>query len=817
MPHDADSPEAAMIPPVAPAIPMQRELHGQVWTDEYAWMSDHDSPDLAAYLSAERGYYDLAVGHLAHLSNRLFGEVEHRILPTDESVSWKRGDFFYYTRTVTGSEYEQFMSTRDPSVAGRVVLDETELGNKLGDSDGYVSIGVREPSPDGRLLAYSVDTTGDEVYALRFRDLTADRDLTVDDDLRVAGDVESVARTYYGGAWSADSTAFFYTVHDHLFRPYQVWRHQVGTMADTDLLLYTETDERYEVTVRASTSGEYIFVESANRDTSETWLVSATSADPSPILMAQRRRGIEYRVDHVGEHLYIVTNDGAPEFRLMRTPITAAMRPMWTEVAASRPGERLHACHGLAGRLLLELRREGFPLLRVVDLSSGTEHEIHSELPAGRIVLDTPLEYDTTGIVVKIESLVAPPRWYDVDLRSGNRLHLKSQHVTRYDPANYHTERRYALAPDGVSIPVTLAWRAGTPLDGSAPCVMWGYGAYESCDDPQFDRALPSLLDRGVVYALTHPRGGGELGRSWWMAGRLQYKPNTFVDHIAVADWLAGDQPHQPALVDGSRIVTRGLSAGGLLQGAVMSMRPDRWRAVVAEVPFVDVLNTMLDPSIPLTVNEWDEWGDPRQPEAFELMAAYSPYENVLRGRRSRGKRPALLVTGAVHDPRVMVHEPAKWVARLRSATGEGDGPLLFRVELGAGAHTGPAGRYAHYRYESEVYAFILEQLGLYEPEPVAPEPVLAEPLPDESLLIEAEPELVAAEVDLAELPVVEPVAEPAIEPVAAEPVEVEAVEVEVVEVEVVDVVEAEVVEAPAVPAQRRPDPAESPGTVARD
>jgi oligopeptidase B len=273
--------------------------------------------------------------------------------------------------------------------------------------------------------------------------------------------------------------------------------------------------------------------------------------------------------------------------------------------------------------------------------------------------------------------------------------------VHGYEPARYVTQRYTAPAPDGTLVPVTLAHHRDTRLDGTAPCLMWGYGAYESCDDPEFDVALGSVLDRGVVYALTHPRGGGELGRGWWLQGRLTEKTNTFTDHIAVADWLGG------GLVDPDRIATRGLSAGGLLQGVVLSRCPDRWRAVIAEVPFVDVINTMLDPSIPLTVTEWDEWGNPADPSDFTLMRSYSPYDNVPIGVR----RPAILVTAAVHDPRVMVHEPAKWVARLRATGSPADGPLLMRVELGAGAHTGPSGRYTHYRYEAEVLAFILDQL----------------------------------------------------------------------------------------------------------
>jgi oligopeptidase B len=705
MPHDLDN----LPPPSAPRQAQRRELHGITWTDEYAWMSDHDDPRLMDYLRAERAYYDSATGHLADLSNELFGEVRGRLLPTDESVRNRRGDFFYYTRTVVGSEYEQFLSSRDPIEAGRVILDENELAAGTGDKVGYVAIGVREISPDGRLLAYSVDTTGDEVYALRFRDLTADRDLTAADDL-----ADVVPRSYYGGAWSRDSGTFFYTVHDEAYRPYQVWRHRIGTPVSADTLVFTEDDARYEVTVRSTRSRAFVVIETACRDTNETWLIPAGDPEEPPALVEPRRPGVEYRVDHGEGHLFIVTNDGAEEYRLMSAPADKPARPHWIELRPGRPEERLRACHVFAGHLVLELRRDGFPLLRVADRATGAEREVHAEIPAGRVALhplsgeDPGLEYAAGSVTVKVDSLTEPPRWYDVDLATGERTLRKVRAVAGYDPTRYRTERRHAPAADGTLVPVTLAWRADTPLDGSAPCVMWGYGAYESCDDPWFDEGLACLLDRGVVFAVTHPRGGGELGRRWWLDGRLAHKVTTFTDHIAVADWLAGASPVDPArIVDGSRIGTRGLSAGGLLQAAVTAMRPDRWRAVVAEVPFVDVINTMLDPSIPLTINEWDEWGDPREPEAFATMRAYSPYDNVVEN----GRRPAMLVTAAVHDPRVMVHEPAKWVARMRSTAAPGDGVLLLRTELGAGAHTGPAGRYAHHRYESDVYAFLLDQL----------------------------------------------------------------------------------------------------------
>jgi oligopeptidase B len=693
---NSDSLSDAAVPPSVQTVAVQRRLHGMAIIDEYAWMREADNPELLAYLRAERAYYDRATGHCEDLRNQLFSEVERRLIPTDDSVSWRRGDLFYYMRSVTGSEYGQFLSSRNRTQPGQVILDEGALADEPG---GYVEIGLREPSPDGTVLAYSVDTEGDEVYTLRYRDMASGQDLP-----------DTAPRSYYGGAWSSDSTVFFYTVHDELYRPFQVWRHRIGTDGNDDVLVYTEDDARFDVIVGSSTSGDYVFITTESRDTTEVWSVPAGAPDAAPTVIRPRRRGIEYSVDHAGNDFTIVTNDGATEFRLMSAPIA---RPAdWTEVAPARPGERLGACHVLADYLVLELRRDGFPQLRIVDRATGAEREITAGIPAGRITLYRDIEPDATSIVVEVDSLIEPNAWYDVDLASGARTPIKQLSVPTYDAAGYRTERRHAPAPDGTPVPVTLAYRADTPLDGSAPCLMWGYGSYESCDDPEFDPMLAGLLDRGFVFALTHPRGGGENGRGWWLDGHLAHKHHTFSDHLAVANWLAGAAPDATggsgpdALVDGSRIITRGLSAGGLLQARCLALAPRRWAAVVAEVPFVDVIGSMSDPSIPLTVNEWDEWGDPRKPDEFAWMYDYSPYEHM-----PVGPRPPVLVTAALHDPRVMVHEPAKYVARMR-ATGSPSDRLLFRVEMGAGAHTGPAGRYAHFRYESEVYAFVLDSLS---------------------------------------------------------------------------------------------------------
>src|SRR5262245_954004 len=390
----------------------------------------------------------------------------------------------------------------------------------------------------------------------------------------------------------------------------------------------------------------------------------------------------------------------------MRTPLASPGRESWTELLPYDPAERLHRVDAFAHHMVLTLRRDGQPLLRSIRLDRLDQQlDIAGSIPAGSIVVGRNLLFDADEVRVIEQSYTEPPTWYAVHLDTGDRRLLHRKEVPGYDPAGYVSEGDTAHPDDDAPIPLTFVRHRDTPLDGTAPCLLDGYGAYESCDDPLFETALPSLLDRGVVFVQSHPRGGGENGRRWWLDGMLEHKQNTFSDHIAVADSLAG------RLVDPERIVTRGLSAGGLLQGVVFSQRPDRWRGVVAEVPFVDVVTTMFDPSIPLTANEWDEWGDPRRPEDFAWLMASSPYDN----QPPAGSRPDLLVTGAVHDPRVMVWEPAKWVALLRETDPDWASRCLFRCETGEGAHTGPSGRYAHLEYEAEVYAWVLDRHGLVD------------------------------------------------------------------------------------------------------
>ncbi len=690
-------------PPQAPREPYEHVEHGVVRADPYHWMRRTDDPMLVAHLEAERLWYDTATGHLNSLVETLRSEMLSRVPTTDRTVSWRLQGCSYYTAHPAGREHPQLVREKngpDNEISGHeVLLDVNDLADGPGNDTGYVELGLSLVSPDQGWLAYSVDRTGNEVYELRFRDLETGADLP-----------EVAPRTYYGGAWSSGSDHFFYTVHDDAYRPFQVWRHALGTPVADDVLVLEEPDERFELNLRATRSGALIVIWAESRDTREVWVVDARSPASPPLSVGGRRPGIEYHAEHVvspdgTETLLLVTNDDATEFRLARCPVPRSQHQdhtSWAPGRAERPDERLERVDGFAGHAVLSFRSETEHRLRVLPLDDldGDGFVIESAFECGGVLIGPNTEYDAAAVTVEDQSYVDPPVWSGVDLRNGRRTELLRRESPGHDASSYVCERRTFAAPDGTGIPATLVRHKDTPLDGTAPALLWGYGAYESVyPDQEWDPAIPSLLDRGVVYANAHVRGGGEGGRRWWLQGRLEHKQNTFTDYAAVADGLAG-------LVDGGRIATRGLSAGGLLQGAVFSQRPDRWRAVVAEVPFVDVVSTMFDASIPLTITEWDEWGDPHRRADFDWLLAYSPYDNP-----PSGPRPDLLVTGALHDPRVMVFEPAKWVARLRETDPEWSPRCLFRAETGAGAHVGPAGRFAHLAYEAEIYAWILDRL----------------------------------------------------------------------------------------------------------
>ncbi len=658
-----------------------------------------DAPVLA-HLAAERRWYDSATAHLGPLVQALRAEMTGRVPATDSSISWPQHGYSYYTVLPAGREYEQLLRARHDGGAEELLLDVNELAA----GGEYVDVPLRAVSPSASVLAYAVDFDGDEVYELRFRDLRSGTDLP-----------DLVPRAAPGGAWSADSAYFFYLVHDDLWRQHQVWRHRLGTPAAEDELVLEEPDGQFELEVEASRTGDLMVIWSENRDTSEVWVVDATDPTSAPLSVGGRRRGVEYRAEHVRhpggtDELLLVTNDDATEYRLARCPVPRTVdqdATAWRPVRPENPAERLERADAFAGHVVLTSRAGGRNQLRILPLDDLTTEGIVvtpvSDIASLAAPTERNVEHDVDCINVVDESYLLPPVWSSVSLATGERTELLRKEAPGYDGSAYVGEQRSFPSADGTLVPATILRHRSVELDGSAPCVMYAYGAYESVfPDQEWDPAIPSLLDRRVVYVHAHVRGGGEGGRRWWLDGRMEHKQHTFDDHIAVADGLAA-----AGLVDGARIATRGLSAGGLLQGAVFSQRPDRWRAVVAEVPFVDVVTTMLDPSIPLTVNEWDEWGDPSRPEDYAWMARYSPYDNL----PAPGSRPDLLATGAVHDARVMVWEPAKWVAALRETDPEWAPRCLFRVETGAGAHVGPAGRFAHLAYEAEIYAWLLDRL----------------------------------------------------------------------------------------------------------
>ncbi len=673
--------------------------------DDFGWLAG-DGSDVLEALTQERAYYEARVQPLVPLRSQLAAEMRGLLPEVDVSVSFIGREYVYLTQFGAGADLPCLARRpRDADGPVETLVDLDAVAGQEGST--YAEFGVTEPGPAADILAWSVDLTGAEKYSLRFRDLATGQDLP-----------DRVEGTYYTGAWDAAGTRFLYVVPDHAMRPWQVREHILGTPADVDRLIFQEDDEAFEVTVRATRPGRWIVIESRSRDTSECWLLPAADTTAPPRSVAGRRRGTEYTIDHAptaqADELLMVTNDDAAEFRVLAAP-TQTLGP-WREVVAHDPTVRVLAVDSFADHVVLTLRKDGLPLLRVAERDWSASRDISPANDASTVCLVRVDEFDPGAITIRTENRTTPATWWDVDLGTGDRVELHREVCPGLDPTRYATSRVWVTARDGAEIPVTLWRRNDVALDGSAPCLLYGYGAYEYVFEPEFDAALPALLERRVVFAHAHVRGGGEMGRTWWEQGRLLNKRNTFDDFIDVADALADDGAL--GLVDGRRIASRGLSAGGLLQAAVYSQRPDRWRAVVAEVPFVDVVTAMSDASIPLTVNEWDEWGDPRDPAFMAYLAGYSPYENP----PPAAGRPALLVTGALHDPRVLVREPAKWVTALRATDpnrGAGTDPtdptspgtVLFRVETAEGSHMGPAGRHGHLDYEAEVAAWLLAAL----------------------------------------------------------------------------------------------------------
>lgn len=690
-------------PPAAKRVPSERTHHGDTVVDEYSWLAVKDDPETIAYLTAENEYTDARTTHLAELRADLFEETRRRTQETDLSVPTRKGGHWYYTRTVEGQQYgvQCRRAVRDgetdpPVSADGAPLDGEEVlldGNLLAEGHDFFSLGAFDVSPDGRWLAYSTDFSGDERFTLRVKDLTTGELLP-----------DEVPDTFYGTAWSSDASALFYVTVDDAWRPNRVWRHLIGSAAADDVVVHQEDDERFWVGVELTRSEKFILIDVHSKVTSEVLVIPAGNPTGAPAVIAPRRQGVEYTVEHHGHRFLILHNDGAEDFALAFT--SADVPGDWVPLIEHTPGTRLEAVDAFANHLVVSLRTDGLTGLRVLPVGSDDGHDIDFPEPLYSVGLDANPEYRTGQVRLRYSSLITPDSVYDYDLVTRQMVLLKQKPVLPgpdgrpYDPAEYEQHRDWALADDGTRVPISLVCRVGTPRDGSAPCELYGYGSYEASMDPWFSVARLSLLDRGVVFAVAHIRGGGELGRRWYDQGKLLAKKNTFTDfvacaqHLVKAGWTASD-----------RLVARGASAGGLLMGAVANLAPDAFTGIVAQVPFVDALTSILDPSLPLTVTEWEEWGNPLDdPEVYAYMKSYTPYENV-----AAVNYPAILAVTSLNDTRVLYSEPAKWIARLRAVAPGGD--YLLKTEMGAG-HGGPSGRYNSWREEAFINAWILDRIG---------------------------------------------------------------------------------------------------------
>ena len=682
--------------PIAQRIETTRERHGDVVVDPYAWLRDKDDPEVIAYLEAENAYTERSLEHTKQLQAELFEEIRGRIQETDLSVPTREGPWWWYGRTEEGKQYAIFarkpVTVADESLPADEAEEQVLLDQNVeaGDS-AYFAVGTSRTSPDHNLLAWSADRTGGETYTLRFRDLRTGEDLP-----------DAVEGTYYGSAWAADNTTFFYTRPDDAMRPYQVWRHVLGTPAGDDVLVRQEDDDRFFVGIGLTKDKRFLVLHIGSKVTTEAWILEADNPLGEFRVVQPREQDIEYSLEHHTDRFFIVTNaDGAENFKLVSAPDENPGREQWVDVIAHRPDVKLSDLDVFADHLVLFEREGGVRQIRVRRLSDGEEHLIEQPEEVSTAYGANNPDFASKVLRYEYTSLVTPSSVFDYDLDTRERTLLKQQPVLGgYDPDVYASERLWALAPDGVEVPISVVYRRDRARGG--PALLYGYGSYEASMDPSFSSLRLSLLDRGFAFAIAHIRGGGEMGRRWYTDGKYLAKRNTFTDFIAAAEHL----------IDGGwttsrQLAIRGGSAGGLLMGAVVNLRPELFGAVVAQVPFVDALNTILDPTLPLTVLEWEEWGNPvESKEYYDYMKSYAPYENV-----EAKDYPPMFVTAGLNDPRVSYWEPAKWVAKLR-ATKTDDNPLLLKTEMGAG-HGGPSGRYDAWKEECTVYAFLFDVFGL--------------------------------------------------------------------------------------------------------
>jgi oligopeptidase B len=696
-------------PPRAKKAPRARTHHGDTFVDEYEWLRDKSDPEVIAYLEAENAWTEQATDHLAQLREQLFCEIKSHTLETDLSVPSRIGTYWYYSRSQEGRQYgascrcpvtsaEDWTPPRldaESDVPGEEVLLDL---NELAEGHDFFSLGASSISPDATMLAFSVDTVGDERFLLQVKDLRTGELLP-----------DQVPGVAYGATWSLDGRYLFYSTVDEAWRPDRIWRHELGSDPSADVVVFHEPDERFWASVGRTRSDRFLVIGVGSKTTTEYRVVEADDPTGEFRVVAPRRQGVEYGIEHAviaGEDCFLVVhNVEAPNFALARTPVDATSHEAWAPVFDYDPEVRLEDVEAFAGHLVVHERREGLTSLRVIPLTEeglGEGFRVEFDDPVYTVGAGSNPEFAQPTLRLGYTTLATPPAVYDYDVVTRKLTLLKQMPVLGdFDPERYEQHREWATAEDGTRVPISIVCPKDAPRDGSMPMLLYGYGSYESSTDPFFTISRLSLLDRGVGFAIAHVRGGGEMGRHWYDEGKMLAKRNTFTDFVACARHLAAS-----GWTSADRLAAEGGSAGGLLMGAVANIAPDAFRAIVADVPFVDALTTILDPSLPLTVIEWEEWGNPLEdPEVYSYMKAYSPYENVEAKRY-----PAILAETSLNDTRVLYVEPAKWIAKLRDTALE-PRDFLLKTEMSAG-HGGVSGRYNAWRDRAFSYAWVLDKLG---------------------------------------------------------------------------------------------------------
>ena len=679
--------------PQAARKPHRIEVHGDVWFDDYFWLRERENPDVRAHLDAENAFLNASLAHTAALQETLYHEMRGRIQEADLSVPERLGNFFYYTRTEEGQQYPIYCRKRgNLDAAEEVLLDQ----NALAAGHDFTELGVVRISPDHRLLAYSVDYSGAEHFTLHVKDLATGELLP-----------DAIPDTYYSVEWAEDNRTLFYNTLDAASRPDKIFRHTLGDDPARDTLVFHEPEAKYYVSLHKTKSRRFLIIHLFSSMTSEEWFIPAAAPLEPPRVIQARQHGLEYNAAHHGDFFYITHNDDALDFQVARAPVATPDLAHWETVVPHVPGVKVDRVEAFADYLVVHLREGGLRGLRVIPVQAGepdlsAAHTIRFNDAVYTVWGGSNLEFDTSLLRLTYTSLARPKTVYDYDMAARTLTFKKQEPVLGgFDPDEYVTERLWAQAGDGASIPISLVYRKGMRRAGGTPTWLYGYGSYGACIDPVFNSNRLSLLDRGMVFAIAHIRGGGEMGRAWYDNGKLLHKRNTFTDFIACAEHLIDAGVTTPA-----QLVIAGRSAGGLLMGAVLNLRPDLFKAAVAGVPFVDVISTMMDPSIPLTTGEYEEWGNPADPTFYAYMKSYSPYDNL-----QPAAYPHILATAGFNDPRVQYWEPAKWVAKLRTLKHD-DNRLLLKTNMSAG-HAGASGRFDYLKEVALEYAFFLDVLGL--------------------------------------------------------------------------------------------------------